>query len=345
MEYLFAGKAGNTCGKKFQQFHPLPSRFQKSHPVPARVPLRRPAAGKAGGNGIPCTSLWVGKTCGLEGKFKTILYYFTGQSEFERAISDGKLSDYDKILRLEASLTDSTSLNFVLKESPDSIDWVIGKILEKEFGIDQKTLIVENRRIEGKKNKRLGILRRYLEQYLAQILGYEQLKALWTVLRPDQLLNARISPQWASELGFQGNDPATDFRGMGILGLEQLLYFSRRYNKIAVKIMEKSKNQEKGYPFAIVGISMTALARDLLNSNILKRYFVTIRACRLQIGPNVEDFHEFYCRIFYLFDELWYESEPESIMQYVPLRNRFRDDLITKLGTDEGVNDMWKLFI
>jgi hypothetical protein len=28
-------------------------------------------------------------------------------------------------------------------------------------------------------------------------------------------------------VGFQGKDPSTDFRGMGLLGLEQLLYFSK----------------------------------------------------------------------------------------------------------------------
>lgn len=36
-------------------------------------------------------------------------------------------------------------------------------------------------------------------------------------------LEARISKQW-QDLGFQGNNPATDFRGMGMLGLQCLLY-------------------------------------------------------------------------------------------------------------------------
>ena len=40
---------------------------------------------------------------------------------------------------------------------------------------------------------------------------------------PGLPLEGRISKQW-SEIGFQGNDPATDFRGMGILGLKCLLY-------------------------------------------------------------------------------------------------------------------------
>lgn len=33
----------------------------------------------------------------------------------------------------------------------------------------------------------------------------------------------RLGPHWAA-LGFQGDDPATDLRGAGVLGLLQLLY-------------------------------------------------------------------------------------------------------------------------
>ena len=42
-------------------------------------------------------------------------------------------------------------------------------------------------------------------------------------MMPSEKLTSRVSPQW-KELGFQGNDPATDFRGMGIFGLMCLQY-------------------------------------------------------------------------------------------------------------------------
>jgi len=45
---------------------------------------------------------------------------------------------------------------------------------------------------------------------------------LWSSLQPDVMLTERISAQW-TDIGFQGNDPATDFRGMGILGLLNLV--------------------------------------------------------------------------------------------------------------------------
>ena len=45
---------------------------------------------------------------------------------------------------------------------------------------------------------------------------------LWQLYKPESQLESRQCSQWG-ELGFQGQDPATDFRGMGVLGLDQLL--------------------------------------------------------------------------------------------------------------------------
>jgi hypothetical protein len=44
---------------------------------------------------------------------------------------------------------------------------------------------------------------------------------LWQVFFPDEALTSRVSKQWKA-LGFQGDDPATDFRGAGIVGLRVL---------------------------------------------------------------------------------------------------------------------------
>lgn len=40
---------------------------------------------------------------------------------------------------------------------------------------------------------------------------------------PSVPLEARITKDW-QRIGFQGTDPATDFRGMGMLGLRCLQY-------------------------------------------------------------------------------------------------------------------------
>jgi hypothetical protein len=42
---------------------------------------------------------------------------------------------------------------------------------------------------------------------------------LWKNFKGNEELKERKSSQWI-EIGFQGKDPATDFRGAGTLGLE-----------------------------------------------------------------------------------------------------------------------------
>jgi hypothetical protein len=60
----------------------------------------------------------------------------------------------------------------------------------------------------------------YHEQVLMQ---------LWQLTFPEEQLTARVSDQW-KKMGFQGTDPATDFRGMGYLGLINLIYFAEVHN-------------------------------------------------------------------------------------------------------------------
>ena len=58
--------------------------------------------------------------------------------------------------------------------------------------------------------------------YNADNLEHEQsLLQLWSLLQPGIPLMTRKTKQWQN-IGFQGEDPKTDFRGMGILGLENL---------------------------------------------------------------------------------------------------------------------------
>jgi hypothetical protein len=46
---------------------------------------------------------------------------------------------------------------------------------------------------------------------------------LWALLMPNDELKERCGKHW-DRIGFQGTDPATDFRGMGMLGLHCMLY-------------------------------------------------------------------------------------------------------------------------
>ena len=55
-----------------------------------------------------------------------------------------------------------------------------------------------------------------------------QLLILWNSSFPEEELDKRITKKWG-KLGFQGTDPATDFRGWGLFGLKNILYLAEKY--------------------------------------------------------------------------------------------------------------------
>lgn len=84
------------------------------------------------------------------------------------------------------------------------------------------------------------------------------LERLWKYFKPNESLDGLISKQWG-ELGFQGKDPCTDFRGVGLLGLDCLLFFGENQDfSVLDKILAESVDGGVGwYPFALASISMT----------------------------------------------------------------------------------------
>ena len=66
---------------------------------------------------------------------------------------------------------------------------------------------------------------------------------LWSNLKPDEVmlllslhrleLIARETDQWG-DIGFQGRDPATDFRGLGLLSLSNLCYYALHHTDEAI---------------------------------------------------------------------------------------------------------------
>lgn len=87
------------------------------------------------------------------------------------------------------------------------------------------------------------------------------LLALWRGMRPGVELTARKSKQW-TDLGFQGTDPASDFRGMGLLGLYQLLHLARWHADHVREVVAKTDLPFKGYPLALLSITMTQWALE-----------------------------------------------------------------------------------
>jgi hypothetical protein len=115
-----------------------------------------------------------------------------------------------------------------------------------------------------------------------------KLRQLWDLMMPNEPLKSRISTQW-TKIGFQGKDPATDFRGMGMLGLDNLFYLAKHYPATTERILDSSGHLSSGFSMAVVGINLTYLSLNLFRNRELYYHFYVQ-------GVNVEAFHEFYCK-------------------------------------------------
>ncbi|KAK7867153.1 hypothetical protein R5R35_008352 [Gryllus longicercus] len=146
----------------------------------------------------------------------------------------------------------------------------------------------------------------------------QKLLALWNFLMPKVPLEARITKRW-QDIGFQGDDPKTDFRGMGLLGLENLIYFAREYPGAAQHVLSHSHHPQYGYAFAIVGINLTSMAYYLLKDGSAKTHVYNV--CNK--FPTMKVFHQFYCYLFYEFDRFWIESKPRNVMDFTFIKDKF----------------------
>ncbi|KAL7342054.1 ELMO/CED-12 family-domain-containing protein [Rhodotorula toruloides] len=112
-----------------------------------------------------------------------------------------------------------------------------------------------------------------------------ELKELWRILKPEAELPSMSGKHW-QEIGFQNVSPATDFRGVGMLGLQAFLYFSRTYRDRAAEIVEEAVGGgESWYPLALASIHLTAFALDLATSRDLQLFLLRSVQTRPETTP------------------------------------------------------------
>lgn len=120
---------------------------------------------------------------------------------------------------------------------------------------------------------------------------------------------------------------------MGMLGLENLLYFAREYKEAAQHVLLHSMHPTLGYTFAIVGINLTAMAYRLLKSGEAKTHFYNVGQQSKQ-PCSIVHFHKFYCYLLFEFDRFWLESEPSNIMDFREIYQSFEITIMEALQRD-----------
>ncbi|KAL6008340.1 hypothetical protein ACLOJK_033849 [Asimina triloba] len=68
----------------------------------------------------------------------------------------------------------------------------------------------------------------------------ETLRALWCTAFPGVELHGLVSEQW-KDMGWQGKDPSTDFRGGGFISLDNLLFFAKTFPISLIKLASASE--------------------------------------------------------------------------------------------------------
>ena len=272
----------------------------------------------------------------------------TGKSELERACR-GRVYDAKMRLRLFAALEPSTELHPLLEElvykpvgSPSSpagasTDWdeVAERVLARKH--DARTPLrpaVREHVARGLREWREWQLAcRQVRQWTqtpfdADNAAHEQaLERLWSLLLPGVArYGGRRTKAWTT-LGFQGSDPATDFRSMGVFALYQLVYFAESRSMVAQRMVREAGGIDAAadtetpcyYPFALVGIHLSEwVARLLLHAHGFERHWLG-----LAHDDILQRLHNVYSDTFTLFHIAWRSAPSRSLMEFPDMFRAF----------------------
>ncbi|KAH9549891.1 hypothetical protein CY35_10G042500 [Sphagnum magellanicum] len=99
----------------------------------------------------------------------------------------------------------------------------------------------------------------------------DALRALWRSAFPGRALPGLVSEQW-KEMGWQGTDPSTDFRGGGFISLQNLLFFSRKFPDSFQRLLHKQEGKRATweYPFAVAGLNISFMLIQMLDLKAAK---------------------------------------------------------------------------
>lgn len=96
----------------------------------------------------------------------------------------------------------------------------------------------------------------------------ERLVKIWTKSFPSQPFPEGVPPKSASwkDMGWQGEDPGTDVRGAGLLGLDSLVYLATQHPTTYDRLFNKSEGQrvEWEYPFAVAGLNVAFTLAEIV---------------------------------------------------------------------------------
>lgn len=294
---------------------------------------------------------------------KIILHFITSKSEIERIITNNNHS-IEITKKFTRILLNSKQLSNIKLKLINKIIINCNESLE---------LILQMKKISKNKFIIVNNIKLCLQSiHYSQIIYYEinklknnkfdwnnssdynLLNQFWISMLPNQIRSNDFKCKDWGDVGFQGDDPSTDFRGMGLFGLNQLTYFASNYPLQAREVLESSNHPRRYYPFAATGINISNFVWELLGdfhlNPILYEVFESNRLNystewndRIGISETMRDsdtnelislgissIHDIYCKIYIEFNRIWIEKDPQDIMEFQKIFNEVKKEFREK---------------
>ncbi|KAI5067100.1 hypothetical protein GOP47_0018215 [Adiantum capillus-veneris] len=163
----------------------------------------------------------------------------------------------------------------------------------------------------------------------------DALRELWTVSFPDRELTDLVSEQW-KDMGWQGKDPSTDFRGGGFISLENLLFFAKEYPRSFKKLLHKEEGCRATweYPFAVAGINISFMLIQILDLRSVTPKTVSGKRFVKLLEEDEFAFDRLYCVAFEMMDAQWLAMKA-SYMEFNAVLKATQAQLEREISLDD----------
>ncbi|KAI5567111.1 hypothetical protein BDE02_13G068000 [Populus trichocarpa] len=163
----------------------------------------------------------------------------------------------------------------------------------------------------------------------------DALKQLWRLAYPDRELPSLKSELW-KDMGWQGSDPSTDFRGGGFISLENLIFFAKKYPDSFQRLLNKrdGTRAEWEYPFAVAGVNISFMLAQMLDLQTGKPSTLAgVRFLEL-LADDEMAFDNLYCIAFQMMDAQWL-AKRASYMEFNDVLKSTRTQLERELSLED----------
>ena len=132
-----------------------------------------------------------------------------------------------------------------------------------------------------------------------------------------------ITKKWI-DIGFQSEDPTTDFKGVGSLGLISFHYFVTRRTKNALECFKHARNKDTEYRFAFFGINVVQYMMENFSVPEICLHFTTA----ISEEEVLLIFNGLYAIFFQKLDKYWIASPLSvSLMNFNTVMVNLKDRL------------------